>query len=605
MTSLAKAIVTETDGTTKHILYPISTTVNAYGKKKPDEFNGVFKIQDNVKENYTLQYIEDIVDTEGLTAIWNFQLSGRDEGGSDLDCENVSLSAEPTEAQFVRVTDVGSKFEGHYAAAFIVDDNAQAFKVNATDITSVFDLDNHFDIYIWWTPIFPQFQVGNEPIIWSFYDGGEGIEIGITGDTVDDTEFNAFIRVGNGTVDSYTGTQNVRVTLGGNPTPILFRCYKGGDGIIHLEVNGIEDITVTDKTTGTLQPTGNPLIFGNGRGDNDRINAYLHQVRLYNGVTLTSNEATRISQAKPQPFTMKFAGTVQSITDSTTTKKVQCMDKAAVLIQGRLDSTTNWDDNAGSNVFDIDGTDDFQEITQQVVNELAGDTTTFLVRRKDDYENQTGLSFTGNFVGIGSFAEFMLVIGTMSNTTFYTTARGLIIIEDTPTFSSSSGVDTSYVFSQDDAPVYDILDTDEDSINSIDHIKITNATDSVVSNVSGDTQRTLRLNIYQLDTDTDLDLIKTLIGQNFANTKVRYTVASRAPIHHARFNHIVNVVNSTKSIDVDDIIAQVDSYYPVDAKGNRAYIKVGENDIDNYEVEKSTQDVQDGLVDTDVTNNTT
>ena len=70
----------------------------------------------DVAENDTIKYIQDIVDTEFLTAIYNFQANDMDEGGYDLDGIGTHAWREP---QIVTGdwTTTG-KFSPNYSAEF-------------------------------------------------------------------------------------------------------------------------------------------------------------------------------------------------------------------------------------------------------------------------------------------------------------------------------------------------------------------------------------------------------------------------------------------------------------------------------------------------------
>ena len=583
--TLAKAVVLDTTKKKVGEFYPLSATVTQYGNKKPDEFNGVFKITDKIKENYEVSYIEDIVDVRNLSYIWNFQMSVRDDGGGDADgfTDPPTFSQEPTESYFTRAT--SGKFKGHYAYNSV----GSVVEVPRAKLGN-FDLNRQWDIFAWITPNFP--QPGNEPqpIFLSFYDDFHGIEIGLQ-NYIGDSWY-VFVRFGNGEEYTNFGFEQIKIEKNGEQVPIMIRLFRKGNGNIELEVNGKEDSQFVIAGT-NLNPVSNiNLRFGNGDNFNDQFRGMIHQVRFYNGVNLTRREADTILTAKPQPFTMKFRGPVRNINDKETTKKIQCLSQSGILTNQKLDPELDWPSDINS--FPIQSTS-FKTIVQNAITALNAP---FLVQRGDSFVNTTGLTFHGNIIGIGLFTEFMKILGLLSETVFYTTPRGVFIIE------SDSGVDTSYVLSQDSPPVYDVVETEEDSIKTANAVRITiDSNTSVYSSVSSaDAKRTLRITLRQLDHLLDLENYGTLLAQSLYQTKTKYVVASRAPVHHMRYNLKVNVKNKTRDIDIDDTVAQVDNHYPADKKGNRTYIKVGENDIDMFEVHKITADVENGLTDMSVPN---
>ena len=155
-------------------LLPIYADVTLHGIKRPDVAKFKYTIQSSIQEEDEISYIQDVVDVTFLNAIWNFQLSARDERGYNFD------APDPSEDRFHRITDINNRFLGNYALDF----NAQNQGITVpatTELNARCDLSKQFDIFIWCTPENVQFiSCNNEPILFSKYNGNSGLEIGIS-----------------------------------------------------------------------------------------------------------------------------------------------------------------------------------------------------------------------------------------------------------------------------------------------------------------------------------------------------------------------------------------------------------------------------------------
>ena len=152
---LAKCVVTEQtvagQGTPNvHTYYPLSAIMKQQGTKKPDTLEVILPIQNQIDENYEISYIQDVVNTEYLSAVYPMQLSCLDEGGYNQD------PTDPAESRFVKV-DI-DKFKGHYALQFTAD--GQKVEVPSAK-TNKIDISGQFDINIWFTPDTTQLQDGS------------------------------------------------------------------------------------------------------------------------------------------------------------------------------------------------------------------------------------------------------------------------------------------------------------------------------------------------------------------------------------------------------------------------------------------------------------
>jgi len=312
----------------RHEYTPLGASFKNEGATKPNTLSAHFTISNRVREGDEIVYIQDIISVEYLACIHNFQLSALDDRGYNVDGV-LSSSVNIPESRFDNVT--SGRFKGNYALNFTTsseDEKEQVNIPNATAITRI-DLSGQFDIYVFFTPdqLDPSLT-GSNPILWSFYDSDNGVEIGMTNSTpVANTRVyvRAFSKPG---TDTITGTTEPIIT----GAPVLIRVYRGGDNIVHTEVNGIEDGTAV-TVTGSMQPTDANVYFGNGRNQNDAYKGLIHQVRVYRGTVLTQAQADAIRQSRPALFTMKFAGLVWDLQDRESYKIARCDSYSKQLVK--------------------------------------------------------------------------------------------------------------------------------------------------------------------------------------------------------------------------------------------------------------------------------
>ena len=223
-----------------HTYFPLSAIVKMEGDKKPDTLEVTFPTSNDISENYQITYIQDIIDTTYLRAIYTMHLSCLDESGFDVD------PTEPAESRFVKVS--SGKYKGHYALEFTADGQG----VETVDPRNEINISKQFDIHIKFTPDTTQLQDGSdEPILWSFRDANDGLDIGISGTNGDDPSWKVFLRKEiSGSVTTHTGSDTGLIMTG---SPVHIRVKRGQDNLLKAYVNGDEQISVT--VTADLQPT--------------------------------------------------------------------------------------------------------------------------------------------------------------------------------------------------------------------------------------------------------------------------------------------------------------------------------------------------------------
>jgi len=552
-----------------------------------------------VKEGDLISYIQDVTDVDALRAIYNFQLSALDEGGYDQD-----PTTDPDETRFSQVTT--QKYTGFYALLF---DNPSGQAINIDTVDAI-DISGQFDILISFTPDRTQFIDGNsEPLVWSFSDANEGLEIGISGENATESSWRGFVRiVHGGAFDVITGAnQLIMRDTGGNSDPIFIRVSRGQDNIIRLFINGEEDGTFT--TGDSLQPTTVvPMIFGNGRGNNDQYSGLIHQVRVYCGENLSNSQATLIRQAKPIPFSMRFRGRIWQIKDNEVSTTAYAQADSFELLSGTLGATDA--DPTNIVIHDLT-TESYKDILQSAVNNVK-DLNVFTVKAKDTFAYNNTISTLpaiqiGNILEVGTFVDFANILFDFSYTRFYVTPRNVLVVED------RDGKQTNFVFEQKDnelnpdvAAPYNITVNkinDTNLGNDLTLISLSGAKDRVRNFASiNDIKRAKRKNVEQLDDSFDLDsyslrLLFLLRNNDTDVPKNKFIVKITSLINSIRPNQIVNIINNRKNIDLNEIISQVTYSYP----SEHTIINVGEVTLDYYNDIENMIITSDELVDTNLT----
>ncbi len=604
--ALAKCVLEETDNTTLHEYEPLNAVVRHEGNKKPDTLEVTFPMQHKVKENYSISYIQDVIDITYLRAVYPMQLSCKDEAGY-----NVDPATDPVETRFVNVTT--NKFKGHYALDF----NADGQGVSFTDprVTSpltngkTIDLSKQFDISIWFTPDQTQFVDGtDEPILWSLRQsssGARGLEIGISGNNATPSSWRVFLRVSNGSITNGHIGDN-ELIMNGTDQPVHIRVKRGQDNLIKAYVNGIEDISVSQSAS--LQPTiATNMIFGDTpTSTNDEYSGLIHEIKIYCGTDLEEFQAEKIRWVKPIAQYMKFAGRINKIKDTQTTRRAICISNSHRFTKGKLGGVGSAPDSH------LLASVAFKTILQSAVDEIDN---SYTVRNLDAFAQvQEVFALAGSIFEVGSFINFVSILALYSDTIFYVTPRKNIIIEKKSTLNPSVGKITGYVFDQNGANVkYYIKNSEDNDLKLVNEVILTGRSPAVTqrSNVTPTSGiiRTLRRNILQIDNSNDLNELAVKfrldlqgdIVNDLAPTK--YRVEINVPVPHVRYNQIVTIkrkngANTAKGVPADDlnedaVVRQIETYYP----NGSTVIKVGENDIDYFDDVVQTIRVEDGLID--------
>ena len=428
------------------------------------------------------------------------------------------------------------------------------------------------------------------------------------------------MRVDNGSITSgYTGSSELIMnTLTDQSTtrnmPCHIRVKRGSDNLLKAFVNGVEDIS--QSVTQNLQPSGTAMVFGDTEdSSSDEYKGTIHEVKVYCGATISDDDAKKIRITKPIVQYMKFNGRVNKITNKVAAKRVLCQSNSYNITRAKLGGLLN--QAAVPHAF---ASVTFKTMAQSAIdNGIDMTAGTYKVRNIDSFAsipNSTALQ--GNIYEMGSLVEFLNVLLLYSRCIMYFTPRKNVIIETNTGHVTGTKKDTNasnqfpFVFDQNStSKPYNITTSEVNDTKIINQFLLfgrgTISAD-IKFTPTDEIRRTLRRNVRQIDSSislTDLGYkMRDDAGGLDGKAKDKFVIKSSAPIHHIRFNHVVEVKrkNGNNSIisgvadnDLDDefIVQQVEWNYP----SGVTTINVGENDIDVYDdlvkVSKANDNVTD------------
>ena len=465
----------------------IDSVVARQGSRSVDTGEFTVSIKHDVAENDTIKYIQDVVDTEFLTAIYNFQANDMDEGGYDLDGDDTHTAWNDPQDVTSPFSTI-AKFSPNYSALF---DGTTGKKITVSHNTK-FDFSNRFDIIAWVTSL--QTSSGsatvtdatNKNIFFSKLDNsatGSGIEIGARYISTNTWAVYAKIKIGSVTTEitgSIPATSGAEGYYMGNARPRLIRLRRGSDDKIVLTINGSDAGTNNSQViTGDLSNTSN-MIIGSNHDDSSPFHGLMHQLRIYNGESLTEKQIQTIHSSPPQPMTMKFMGRVYKIKDSMKEKQVLCKGVGKLLLQTNLnsailDNVTSATSPASGETASRTENNNIFDTGQTIPNLIQS-----MIKKVDSefkfYNNPRIHSLAGRFLAEGNFVKSVNVLTVMDNLTFFTLPRKVFIVERIQGIGteqvSTGGTDSNYVFESATGGGYDICGSGKNDLKTINDVEI-------------------------------------------------------------------------------------------------------------------------------------
>ena len=392
-----------------------------------------FKIstQYEIDQGDKVTYIQDIVDTTFLTAIWNFHYSARDEAGNDIDGNDGTYTADFIQSASLNyVEDISPVLRFNAINEYVtVIDNSRI------NFSKQFEIDIICSPEIFPTGLMTIFSKTNG-------DAGGGIEIGITSGDPGYVEVELFDTVG--ILTTLTGT-NVNLRDGNYH---FIRIKRNGIGEILLTVDGItEGSTTKNNAVDDYTATGINIFFGKNFDVGSRhYQGKIAQIRIYCNGTLSDDDYDTTRFDMRQPMTMKFRGIVQNYENNVGFKTVYAQSVNELIINAKI-SKANMDlrdKNATNNGIDNIFLDDVTNrmTTDLIVKQILAELDSGYI-----FHNATGTGEIMNrYIARGTLSEIISQLFTLDNRRFWITPRKVLVKENQP-------ISTKKVFEQ---GLYDI-----------------------------------------------------------------------------------------------------------------------------------------------------
>ena len=422
----------------------------------------------DVQEQDRIKYIQDIVDTTYLNAIYNFQGNDRDEAGWDHDGDNThTLYIDPNET--VDTINNSFRFKSQYGVVFDGSATVGNAEITIPDDTK-FNFNKQFDLYCWVQHHSTSGSNGDVNIFFSKIDRANtntnsGIELGakkVAG------LWSVYARIRQAGVETEITGDASDVALSSRPR--LIHLWRDENNKVYLRVNQMKDGTAAQGTTisGDLSNT-NDILIGAGRNTSnavaDRWRGAGWQTRVYCGSYLDDEDAHLLHEQLPTPTTMKFLGRIWKIEDQTSSKKCKAKSVGKLLLQTVFNKTILNTTHTGENA-NRTGDDPIFDSGQSNHDILQS-----LVTRADSeyvfYQNpSSSQTITGEYVAEGSFDQNADLLLLQSQDTFTTLARKTFLVEN------DTGVATDIVFNNGGAKGERITESGEDDTNTVNDLEL-------------------------------------------------------------------------------------------------------------------------------------
>ena len=381
--ALAKVIINNIASTL------ITASLTKEGERAVDQMRISIPKSTTITVNQEIKYIQDMVDTGRLIAIYNFQGNVEDESG---------YSYHGTASNITYGTDSWGGKSGIF--------NGTSTNVTVTH-NSRFDFSKLYDIFIWakWT---------------STTTGMYLLSKRIEGDVFQDNVYqtNVFTTAGDAGLFIQTNTTtagDVRVQIGGNVITSstagyndgewhLIRVSRNRDNLVTLSIDtvskGTATITVNATTTASL--TIGSDFYGN------YFNGEISRVRIYNDKILDEAASSLYSERNPRSV-IKFGGRITKIDSDLVKTEIVAQSFGKILAET-----------------EINGTVFTNRAPEYIVETLVEDKTDLTYSSSSSGSGITLSQYTAD----GKLIDILKDLAALTNRVFYTTGSKLLIFDD-------------------------------------------------------------------------------------------------------------------------------------------------------------------------------
>jgi|TARA_B110000438_G_scaffold92433_1_gene91898 hypothetical protein len=446
--SNVKAVVIRRDSsgnmTNRVMTTPKSVNVIQEGLRASDSMTMLLSAEHNVRQGDEIYYIQDVLDTINLKALWNFYGGFRDESGYEHDDVYVAPHTMPDCVSSSLVENEASidwKHKGYYK--FLInatsDDGIKIekkFKNNDTSASKipVIDMSGDFDMIF-------EFKTTNNTDGQTLFDNydhatssGKGLKI-----VINPASTNITITADDGTTET--------VMVAGSITSyntVVFVRIRRQEGVFKLYLGDVEKTLTNSTNSGNLNSNQDIHFF---KEYNESTSAYIAntgwkgvpiQFRLYN-TALSDDEVKKLRVSKPVNTTMKFGGKIWKIDDKLSNKKLICSSHAKELLGTQIGTklfnsvptATLTSGGARSyNRYYATGSNsntrpDMEDIIQDILKYVDDGVYTYFAK-------EPSTSFQGDFIAEGSFLDILKVMMIIDSDDhmFVVTPRKVLLISD-------------------------------------------------------------------------------------------------------------------------------------------------------------------------------
>ena len=341
----------------------LTSSLEKQGERGIDQIKVTLPITATVDINDKMLYLQDIVNINGLSALYNFQNSAKDESGNN-------------NHGTVSNTTVGEDSWDGKALVF----NGTNAKVTITD-NNTLDLSGVFDIYTWvkWTATTSPMYVLSKRS-----SSSNGWALAVNKTTAGDVAF----YIGSNSITSSTAGYN-------DGEYHLVRVKRDTNNLVTLYVDDVSKGTMTNNTN--LTDTNNLLI---GNDASVYFNGTISRFRIYKGYTLGGSDATTLFSARNARSTMKFGGYVTKVDVDLTHKSIMAQSFGKVMGETEIRGTV-YDDRT----------------PEYIVNDLITNNTTLTYRDEGELSGVT----LSKYIADGKLVDIIREFAVLTNKTFFTT----------------------------------------------------------------------------------------------------------------------------------------------------------------------------------------
>ena len=493
-----KAVIIRRDSsgniTNRVMTTPKSVNVLQEGLRSSDSMTMMLSAEHAVQQGDEVYYIQDVLDTTSLKAIWNFYGGFRDESGYEHDDVYTAPHTMPdcVDSQLQGGTNSSGstdysydwKHKGYYKFKI----NALSDTKNGVEITKryknndttaskipVIDMSGDFDM------IFEFKMLSNSSdsrytsqTIFDNYDHATSSGVGLKVQ-INPSASTVTITADDGTTETIMVASSV-VSYGTNV--ITFLRINRQSGVFKLYFNGTEKSLTHSTNSGDLNNDKNIHLFKE-YDESASPAAYIDdtgfygipiQYRFYNTV-LIDDEVKKLRISKPVNTTMKFGGRIWKMEDKGSSKKLSCSSHAKELLGTQIgtktfQTTPTYTLTSGGartyNRYYATGTagntrPDMEDIISDILKYVDSGVYTY-------FAQEPSTTFQGDFIAEGSFLDILKVMMIMDSDEhmFVVTPRKILFISDE--------VATNQVINGDN---YDIIDSGKDDTSTTNSLFVT------------------------------------------------------------------------------------------------------------------------------------